>query len=104
MADLQAFDIFPYIKKVTGISHTTCTEVKLPSDCNQVIVFSDAEAFKLGQNDQVAGNAITADHMPVAINSYFTVKIGKGRNRADSLFLQMTSGTNYVYVMLQEVI
>ena len=101
--DYQALDQFPIIKTFTS-SSTTCTEILLPSDCNQVTVCCNGAAFKVGQNGQTDGVAMTSDNIFVLSQEKFKMKIGKGRNRSSSLFIQADSLTPLIVVMLEEVL
>lgn len=103
--DYQALDTFPIIKTFS-CAHNTCTEILLPSDCNQVTIACDTIAIQVGQNGKTDGASIgTTDIMFVESKEKFKVKIGKGRNRADSIFVQATgSGSATVVVMLEEVL
>lgn len=103
--DYRALDTFPIIKTFTCL-HTACTEILLPSDCNQVTIACDGTALKFGQNGKTDGVSIgTSDIMFVDSKEKFKVKIGKGRNRADSIFVQSAgAGSAVVVVMLEEVL
>lgn len=101
--DYRALDTFPAIKKF-AINGTTCTEVFIPNDCNQVKVSSESHKFFVGQQGQTDGQALTADALPVAQNGSVTFKIGKGRNRARSLFFESNSTSDNLFIVMEEVI
>ena len=101
--DYRSLDTFPAIKAFS-INGTTCTEVLIPNDCNQVTVTSESHKFFVGQQDQEDEEALTADALPVAQGSSVTFKIGKGRNRARSLFFQSNSSSDNLFIIMEEVI
>lgn len=103
--DLRALDTFPIIKTFS-CAHNVCTEIQLPSDCNQVTIACNGTAIEVGQNGKTDGVDMgSSDIMFVESKEKFKVKIGKGRNRADSIFVQATgSGSVNVVVMLEEVL
>jgi hypothetical protein len=71
-----------------------------------VTIACETIAIQVGQNGKTDGAGIgTTDIMFVESKEKFKVKIGKGRNRADSIFVQATgSGSVTVVVMLEEVL
>ena len=103
--DLRALDTFPIIKTFS-CAHNVCTEIQLPSDCNQVTIACNGTAIEVGQNGKTDGADMgSSDIMFVDSKEKFKVKIGKGRNRADSIFVQSAgAGSAVVVVMLEEVL
>ena len=101
--DFRALDTFPAIKAFP-INGTTCTQVFIPNDCNQVTVTSESHKFYVGQQGQTDGQALTADKFFVAQGEKQTFKIGKGRNRARSLFFQSNSSSDTICIKMEEVI
>ena len=101
--DYRALDTFPAIKKF-AINGTTCVQVFIPNDCNQVTVSSESHKFFVGQQGQTDGVALTTDALPVAQDSSVTFKIGKGRNRARSLFFESNSSSDNLFIVMEEVL
>ena len=101
--DYRALDTFPAIKKF-AINGTNCTQVLIPNDCNQVTVTSEAHKFFVGQQGQTDNTPLSADALPVAQDSSVTFKIGKGRNRARSLFFESNSASDNLFIIMEEVI
>ena len=101
--DYRSLDTFPAIKKF-AVNSSTCVEVLIPNDCNQVTVTSEAHKFFVGQQGQTDGEALTAYALPVAQDSSVTFKIGKGRNRARSLFFESNSTSDNLFIIMEEVI
>ena len=101
--DYRSLDTFPAIKKF-AINGSTCVQVFIPNDCNQVTVTSESHKFFVGQQDQEDGEALTADALPVAQNGSVTFKIGKGRNRARSLFFESNTSSDNLFIVMEEVL
>jgi ribosomal protein L31 len=101
--DFRAIDTFPGIKAFS-INGTTCTQVFIPNDCNQVTVTSESHKFYVGQQGQTDGQALTTDKFFVAQGEKQIFKIGKGRNRARSLFFQSNSSSDTICIKMEEVI
>lgn len=101
--DYRSLDTFPAIKKL-AINSTSCVQVFIPNDCNQVTVTSEAHKFFVGQQGQTHEQPLTADALPVAQSSSVTFKIGKGRNRARSLFFESNSTSDNLFIVMEEVI
>jgi ribosomal protein L31 len=101
--DYRSLDTFPAIKAFS-VNGTTCTQVFIPNDCNQVTVASESHKFYVGQQGQTDGVALTTDKVFVAQGEKKTFKIGKGRNRARSLFFQSNSSSDTLVIVMEEVI
>ena len=101
--DYRSINTFPAIKKF-AINNATCVEVLIPNDCNQVTISSEAHKFFVGQQGQTDNRALTADALPVAQNGSVTFRIGKGRNRARSLFFESNSSSDNLFIVMEEVL
>ena len=101
--DYRSLDTFPAIKTF-AINGTTCVQVFIPNDCNQVTVASESHKFYVGQQGQTDGEALTDDKYFVAQNEKKTFKIGKGRNRARSLFFESNASSDTLAIVMEEVI
>lgn len=101
-SDFRSLDSFPAIKKV-AINGTTSVEIIIPNDCNQVTLKSESHKFFLGQNDQSDATALTNDNYPVSQNESISFRIGRGRNRARSFFVQSHSSSDNIFVMMEEI-
>ena len=100
--DYRSLDTFPAIKTFTA-NNSTCVEIQLPSDCNQITLASDGHKFFVGQQGQADGVAITTDNFFVLKDEKFVMRIGKGRNRSSSIFVQSSHSSDEISVMLEEV-
>ena len=100
--DYRSLDTFPAIKTFTA-NNSACVEIQLPSDCNQITLASDGHKFFVGQQGQTDNQALTADKFFVLKDEKFIMRIGKGRNRSSSIFVQSSNATDEISVMLEEV-
>ena len=101
-SDFRSLDSFPAIKKV-AINGSTSVEIIIPNDCNQVTLESESHKFFVGQNGQTDGEALSDDKFPVAQNGSISFRIGRGRNRARSFFVQSHSSSDNIFVMMEEI-
>tara|TARA_Y100001963_G_C6605118_1_gene364397 strand:- start:247 stop:570 length:324 start_codon:yes stop_codon:yes gene_type:complete len=104
--DFQAVSIFPHYKKITVLD-SEATELKLPSQCDQIQVanWTTGKTLFVGQNGCADGVAMPVDGFPVPANQAKTVKIGRGSSRANSIFVQASSGGGSIdcYIELTEL-
>jgi hypothetical protein len=99
--DLSNVDKLPHIK---GISQgETWMEIKLPSQCNQVTIGSENTKIYFGQNGQSDGGTPNQDKMFVPAGNIMPVKIGRGRERVNSIFVASSSGTAVIKILLEEI-
>jgi ribosomal protein L31 len=101
--DYRSLDTFPAIKTF-AINGTTCVQVLIPNDCNQVTVASESHKFYVGQQGQTDGQPLTDDKYFVTQNEKVLLKIGKGRNRARSLFFESNSSSDTLVIVMEEII
>ena len=100
--DYRALHTFPCMKTFTA-NDSTCVELILHNDCRRITIFAEDDMF-IGQQGHSHGDNIS-EHADVFIykdGDKFVMNIGKGRNRADSIFVQSSNSSTTVYVMLEE--
>ena len=101
--DLQSLNVYPAFKTFT-VGDATCDEIKLPSACNQVSIGCDGTKIYLAQNGYEHGDDIdTNDNAFIPASNFLIIRLGKGKNRTNSLFVQSSSGNVKVHVILEEV-
>ena len=102
--DYRALNTYPAFKTFTA-SATGCTEILLPSACNQVSIGSDGTKLVMGQQGFTEGDNLMTSQTDTAFipsSNFLIIKLGKGMNRANSLFVQSSSGSVLVRVILEE--
>lgn len=101
--DLQSLNVYPAFKTFT-VGDAACDEIKLPSACNQVSIGCDGTKIYLAQNGYEHGDDIdTNDNAFIPASNFLIIRLGKGKNRSNSLFVQSSSGNVKVHVILEEV-
>ena len=99
--DLRGVDDFPHFKTLT--LDTNAHEVKLPSQCSQITAGSSSSALYIAQNGATDGVAMPADKMFIPAGNAFTVAIGRGASRADSIFISSQGGSATATITLEEL-
>ena len=100
--DLRSLNVYPAFKTFT-IGDATCTEILLPSAANQVSVGCDGTKIYIAQNGYSEGDDIdTNDNAFIPSGNFLIIKLGKGKNRASSLFVQSSSGNVKCHLILEE--
>lgn len=101
--DLQSLSIYPAFKTAT-ITASACTEILLPSACNQVSIGCDGTKIYLAQNGYSEGDDISSgDNAFIPASNFLIIRLGKGKNRSSSLYVQSSSGNVTLHVILEEV-
>ena len=101
--DLQSLNVYPAFKTFT-VGDSSCDEIKLPSACNQVSIGCDGTKIYIAQNGYEHGDDIdTNDNAFIPSANFLIIRLGKGKNRSNSLFVQSSSGNVKVHVILEEV-
>jgi hypothetical protein len=101
--DYQSINIYPAFKTFT-VGDAACDEILLPSACNQVSVGCESTKIYIAQNGYTEGDDIdTTDNAFVPASNFLIMKLGKGKNRTSSIFIQSSSGNVKVHVILEEI-
>jgi hypothetical protein len=95
--------VYPAFKTFT-IADNACTEIQLPSAANQVSIGCEGTKIYMAQNGYTEGDDIdTDDNAFIPASNFLIIKLGKGKNRASSIFVQSSSGNVKCHVILEEV-
>ena len=101
--DYQSINIYPAFKTFT-VGDAACDEILLPSACNQVSIGCDGTKVFVAQNGYEEGDDIdTTGNAFVPASNFLIMKLGKGKNRTSSLFVQSSSGNVKIHVILEEI-
>lgn len=99
--DLSNEKQFPMVK---GVSQgETWLEVKLPRGANQITIGSETTKIYFGRNGQSDGGTPNQDRMFVPANNLLPIRIGKGTERVESIFIASSSGTATIKILLEEI-
>lgn len=100
--DLRSANIYPHIH-VFSAGDAEATEVKLPSECNRITVGSSNKDLYVSQNGATDGAAVPANKAFIPSANYLQLRIGRGKNRAESIFVSSQSGAANVTLILEEI-
>lgn len=101
--NFQSINVYPAFKTFT-VGDSACDEIILPSACNQVSVGCDGTKIYIAQNGYEDGDDIdTNDNAFIPASNFLIIKLGKGKNRTNSLFVQSSSGNVKIHVILEEI-
>lgn len=99
--DLTSVTKFPHYK-TASISHTTCTEIKLPRNCRRIEIGSESQKLYIAQNNAVDGQPIPSDKFFIPKDNAKSISIGQGAERVDSIFVQLSGGSGDIHIELSE--
>lgn len=102
MEDLTAANIYPYIYVFSADDDAT-TEIKLPSAANRITVGSANKALYIAQNGATDGGSPPANKAFIPTANYLQLRIGRGTNRTESIFVSSQSGSANVTIILEEI-
>ena len=98
--DLSNVNKLPHIK---GVSQgVTWMEIILPSQCTQITVGSENTKIYFGQNGQSDGGTPNQDFVFVPAGNLLPIKLGKGKERPQSIFVASSSGTALIKIILED--
>lgn len=101
--NFQTINVYPAFKTFT-VGDASCDEIILPSACNQVSVGCDSTKIFIAQNGYENEDDISAsDNAFIPASNFLIIKLGKGKNRTNSLFVQSSSGSVKIHVILEEI-
>lgn len=98
--DLRGVDQFPHFKTLT--LDTNAHEIILPSQCSQITAGSSSSALYIAQNGATDSAAMPTDKMFIPAGNCFTVAIGRGASRAESIFVSSQAGSATATITLEE--
>ena len=100
--DLRSLNVYPAFYNVTaGDSETV--EILLPSPASQISLGSTGKQIYVCRNGATDGGAIPANKMTVPSSNYIVLKLGRGMNRPESIFVASVSGNAEISVVLEEL-
>ena len=100
--DLRNLNVYPAFHNFTANDSTT-TEIILPSPATQISLGSTGKEIFVCRNGATDGGAIPSNKMTVPSSNYVVLRLGRGKNRPDSIFVASKTGTAEVSVILEEL-
>lgn len=100
--DKSSVSVFPHIFEQATVADTW-VEIDLPSQCTEIVIYSDNHPALIGVNDCTDGGAAAAaSSYKVEKDEHFRFRIGKGNSRPASVFFTTVSTGDSIKIMLLE--
>jgi len=100
--DLRGANIYPHVHVFSAVDSST-TEIQLPSECNRITVGSENKDLYVSQNGATDAGSVPANKAFIPKSNYLQLRIGRGKNRAESIFVSSQSGSANVTLILEEI-
>jgi len=100
--DLRNINIYPAFHNFTAADDAV-TEILLPSPATQISLGSTGKEIFVCRNGAIDGGAIPSNKMTVPSSNYVVLRLGRGKNRPDSIFVASKSGNAEVSIILEEL-
>lgn len=109
--DLRSSEKFPHFHRVTSLASSTLTEILLPPEAGKISIGSVAGTIHIFQNKDSGGSFTDGGTVPTGTDLNFlfipagnvlSIKLGRGRTRAESVFIAASTGTPDVSIALEE--
>ena len=100
--DLRSANIYPHIHVFTA-GDAAMTEIQLPSASNRITVGCENKDLYVAQNGATDNQAPPSSKAFIPKNNYLQLRIGRGTNRANSIFISSQSGSASVILILEEI-
>ena len=98
--DLSNAQTFPHFKVIS--QGTTWNEIILPGNVNTVTVGSESSKIFVGQNNCSDGGTPQTEKGFVPSGNLMPLKLGRGQNKPNSIFVASSSGTAQITIILEE--
>ena len=100
--DLRNLNQYPAFYNFTA-TDTTTTEILLPSAATQISLGAQGKELYVCRNGATDGGAVPSNKMTVPQSNYVVLRLGRGKNRPDSIFVASKSGNAEVSIILEEL-
>ena len=98
--DLRSLNSYPAFYNFTA--DTKLSEILLPSACTRVSCGGVGKSIYVCNTNAVDGSAPPSGKATVPKDNYLQLKLGRGINRPNSIFVAATSSTVTISVILEE--
>lgn len=101
MAESIQADKYPFFYNFTG--GTTTTEVQIPNTCRRITIGSENHKIYICRNGATDGGAVPSNRLFVPAGNYITLSLGKGKERAETVYIAASSSSNAdISIVLEE--
>ena len=89
--DLRSLNVYPAFYNFTA-GDAAVTEILLPSSATQISLGATGKEIYVCRNGATDGGSIPSNKMTVPQSNYIVLRIGRGKNRPDSIFVASKTG------------
>ena len=100
--DLRGVTTLPHFATQTTLPSSTTTEIQLPPEAGKITIGSESAVIYVYQNGATDGGTPPGDYSFIPAGNIMSVKLGRGRTRATSVFIAAKTGTPTVHIILEE--
>ena len=100
--DLRSVETLPHFQTQTSLPSSTTTEIKLPPEAGKITIGSETSVIYVYQNGATDGGAPPTDFSFIPSGNIMSIKLGRGRTRAQSVFVAAKTGTPTLHIILEE--
>lgn len=99
--NLRNLEVYPAFHNFTA--STATTEILLPSACSQISIGSPSKDIYVCRNGAEDGKALPTHRMTVPKSNYIVLRLGRGMNRPNSMFVASSNSTAEISIVLEEL-
>jgi len=100
--DLRSVSTLPHFKTQLTLPSSTVTEIKLPPEAGKITLGSETHVIYVCQNGATHGGAVPSDYSFIPAGNIMSIKLGRGRTRAQSVYVAAKTGTPTLHIILEE--
>jgi hypothetical protein len=100
--DLRNLNVYPAFYNFTA-GDTTTTEILLPSAATKITLGGIGKEIYLCRNGATDGGAVPTHRATVPQSNYMELRLGRGKNRPESIFVASKSGNAEISIILEEL-
>lgn len=99
MVDLHSINTFPYIKAISATTNNT--QIKLPARARKITIASKTGIVHFAYEGEDNGTP-SANHLFVTNFGMVEQKLGRGKDRPQSVYVAMASSTGTIIVSFED--
>lgn len=99
--NLRDLEVYPAFHNFTA--STTTTEILLPSACSQISIGSPSKDIYVCRNGATDNGTLPTHRMTVPKSNYIVLRLGRGMNRPNSMFVASSNATAEISIVLEEL-
>ena len=100
--DLRSVETLPHFHTETTLPSSNTTEIQLPPEAGKITIGSETAVIYVFQNGATDGGSLPSNFSFIPSGNIMSIKLGRGRTRAQSVFVAAKSGTPTLHIILEE--